>query len=83
MTSVTNKIRKQPSGKENGTKVQVAAGGAKEYVDMPSVPAHRIVDMPSVPNHRITRPPASVASTGYDRYGEQPQYAAQQQVWAA
>ncbi|DBA90250.1 hypothetical protein WJX77_010509 [Trebouxia sp. C0004] len=71
MSSVTNKIRKQPSGKENGAKVQVAAVSNKEYIDMPSVPANR-----------ITRAPGSVASTGYDRYGEQPQYA-QQQVWAA
>ena len=71
MNSVASKIRKQPSGKENGAKVQVAAVSNKEYMDLPSVPANR-----------ITRGPGSVASTGYDRYGEQPQYA-QQQVWAA
>ena len=71
MSSVTNKMRRQPSGKENGSKVPISAVGNKEYSDLPSVPATR-----------ITR--ASVASTGYDRYGEQPQqYAQQQQVWAA
>ena len=67
MTSVTNKIRKQPSGKENGTQVQATAVG-KEYVDLPSVPANRV------------RRPGSTASTGYDRYAEP---YAQQQVWAA
>ena len=72
MASVTNKIRRQPSGKENGTNVQVAAVGNKEYIDLPSVPTNR-----------ITRAPGSVASTGFDRYGEQPQYAQQQQMWAA
>lgn len=71
MSSVTNKIRKQPSGKENGSKIPMAATGAKEYVDLPAVPAAR-----------ITRGPGSVASNGYDRYGEQPQYAPQQ-VWAS
>lgn len=72
MTSVTNKMRRQPSGKENGSKVPISAVGNKEYNDLPSVPATR-----------ITRGPGSVASTGYDRYGEQPQQYAQQQVWAA
>ena len=70
MTSVTNKIRKQPSGKENGTQVRATAVAGKEYVDLPSVPANP-----------IRRGPGSVASTGYDRYA-QPQYA-QQEVWAA
>lgn len=73
MSSVTNKMRRQPSGKENGSKVPISAVGNKEYSDLPSVPT----------NTRITRGPGSVASTGYDRYGEQPQQYAQQQVWAA
>lgn len=70
MASMTNKMRRQPSGKENGNKVPIAITGVKEYTEMPTVPANR-----------ITRGPGSVASTGYDRYGEQPQYAPQQ-VWA-
>lgn len=70
MNSVTNKIRKQPSGKENGTQVQAVAVGGKEYVDLPPVPANRI------------RRPGSNASAAYDRYAEPQQYA-QQQVWAA
>lgn len=71
MSSVTNKMRRQPSGKENGSKVPIAITGTKEYTDMPSVPTTR-----------LTRAPGSMASNAYDRYGEQPQYAPQQ-VWAS
>lgn len=41
MSSVTNKMRRQPSGKENGSKVPIAVTGIKEYSDLPTVPATR------------------------------------------
>jgi hypothetical protein len=62
-SAVPSKVRRQPSGKENG------AWGATGKVDY--------VDMPPAPTGRITRAPSQ--ASGYDRYGDQTSYTAQPQ----
>ena len=71
MRAVSSKVRRQPSGKENGA---VIPGSKSEYG----------METGAAPPQRITRAPS--ATSGYvDRYGDQPtSYGQQQQQqWAA
>jgi hypothetical protein len=63
-----SKVRRQPSGKENGVTGAWAGSGKADYVDLPPAPTGRITRAPS-------------QASGYDRYGDQTtSYTAQPQA---